>query len=744
MPKKWKHDRKSFHLSIVSMILWINLCGIIILTAFNYYVFQHKNGKAYQESFISYNQQVTNLAFKNIDQQIMQAVLELPQLYFSPIDQNRSLLLPQTESIADSSEHIMALSMEMQKLQKSYPYLSGIDIYYEATDTIITQFNHVHFPTDEDERDRYLPWYADYRRLDAQTDKDRIWTSGTLYPTNESAILYINRISRPGWGSDSIILCTAISPAVFSNYIDQSAGSLLITAGDGQILYGGNEWGDLSIPSPEDSPRVHETGDFIIFQSTSPSSGLNYYYAVDSTLFYRDYTAISHTFLVNFLLSLIFNVILLLVISYYNHSAYRSRVRVLSEKTGISMDDSERSFDGSLNLLEKEILNLHEAVDSSRGLVLQSGIRSALLSETSLPPEDALLPYLTRPLCQVILIDFPQADAETLPVEELQEDYPAGREGYDVLFAAVDKQKLAAVLIFENGLWENVIADFIQDMNGRWKDYRMVSGAISPTGQEGMRSSYQCAAEAARYQYIFTDQPFLSYDELHIPQRKNEGSHLKIFEAVRKDINSSNLLELKAHIEMLVTSFKTGHYTIDYCRSTLRDLVTLLYQVMQQNQLDTWMIFGYGIRTYYQKIENIDSFQTWCNMACEMILKNICQKRQSVDEDMRLKILHFVDEHLENDISLDLLADRLQIRPDNASRLFRQVMGTGYTEYIKTRKLKRAEDLMAQGCSVKDTAEKLGYSSAQYFIKVFKENYGMTPHQYKKSRENEASVKTRQ
>ena len=662
MPKKWKHDRKSFHLSIVSMILWINLCGIIILTAFNYYVFQHKNGKAYQESFISYNQQVTNLAFKNIDQQIMQAVLELPQLYFSPIDQNRSLLLPQTESIADSSEHIMALSMEMQKLQKSYPYLSGIDIYYEATDTIITQFNHVHFPTDEDERDRYLPWYADYRRLDAQTDKDRIWTSGTLYPTNESAILYISRISRPGWGSDSIILCTAIS----------------------------------------------------------------------------------HTFLVNFLLSLIFNVILLLVISYYNHSAYRSRVRVLSEKTGISMDDSERSFDGSLNLLEKEILNLHEAVDSSRGLVLQSGIRSALLSETSLPPEDALLPYLTRPLCQVILIDFPQADAETLPVEELQEDYPAGREGYDVLFAAVDKQKLAAVLIFENGLWENVIADFIQDMNGRWKDYRMVSGAISPTGQEGMRSSYQCAAEAARYQYIFTDQPFLSYDELHIPQRKNEGSHLKIFEAVRKDINSSNLLELKAHIEMLVTSFKTGHYTIDYCRSTLRDLVTLLYQVMQQNQLDTWMIFGYGIRTYYQKIENIDSFQTWCNMACEMILKNICQKRQSVDEDMRLKILHFVDEHLENDISLDLLADRLQIRPDNASRLFRQVMGTGYTEYIKTRKLKRAEELMAQGCSVKDTAEKLGYSSAQYFIKVFKENYGMTPHQYKKSRENEASVKTRQ
>ena len=144
MYKQKKRSQKGSHLPLLSMLLMINLCGILILTAFNYYIFQYKNKKNYQEGFISYNQQITELAFKNIDQKIMQSVLELPQQYFSSIDENKPLLLPQAQPIADSPEHIRALSAEMLKLQKSYPFLAALDVYYEATDTVVTNFSHVH------------------------------------------------------------------------------------------------------------------------------------------------------------------------------------------------------------------------------------------------------------------------------------------------------------------------------------------------------------------------------------------------------------------------------------------------------------------------------------------------------------------------------------------------------------------------------------------------------------------------
>ena len=76
------------------------------------------------------------------------------------------------------------------------------------------------------------------------------------------------------------------------------------------------------------------------------------------------------------------------------------------------------------------------------------------------------------------------------------------------------------------------------------------------------------------------------------------------------------------------------------------------------------------------------------------------------------------------------------MRPDAVSRMFKQMMGKGYAEYIKQQKLDRAVRLMGEGYSVKEIAEQLGYSSSQYFIKVFKEAYGITPHQFKKKRES--------
>ena len=44
--------------------------------------------QAYLESFKAYNQKITNMAFQNIDQQIVEAVMEIPKLYFSDIKQN--------------------------------------------------------------------------------------------------------------------------------------------------------------------------------------------------------------------------------------------------------------------------------------------------------------------------------------------------------------------------------------------------------------------------------------------------------------------------------------------------------------------------------------------------------------------------------------------------------------------------------------------------------------------------------
>lgn len=82
MKHKWAVKEKRFSSSVFVVILWLNLFSIIIVSCFNYFVFHRMSNNAYLKSFLNYNSQMTDLAFKNVDRQIILPVLHIPQLYF--------------------------------------------------------------------------------------------------------------------------------------------------------------------------------------------------------------------------------------------------------------------------------------------------------------------------------------------------------------------------------------------------------------------------------------------------------------------------------------------------------------------------------------------------------------------------------------------------------------------------------------------------------------------------------------
>lgn len=745
-------QKKNLYSSAFLMILLINLCSIIVLSIFNYYVFHRMNDKAYLSSFISYNQSITDIAFNNIDKQIMQPTLSIPAIYFSPIKENDPLLLPQEEQIIKSQKKTRDLITEMKKIKKNYPYIKSIDIYYEATQTIVTNFDKVHFPQDERLESEYLPWYMKNKKEDISSEF--IWQPDGIYLEEDSVITYINRISRPKWNGQDIILAIHVDPLNFGEYINQEEGNLAILKGNDRILYdsssgqdGGHHIEDIlkyveaqNIDLKKDETPFSmksQDGSVMVFHTVSPVSGLTYFYSINNNRFYDEYNVTNQMFVMNFIISVVFNIMVLVLISYYNYATYRRRVLTLSKNAGIAIEESDKSFDESVTVLTEEITMLHATINSSKTLLFQSAVRSMILNRNTEDAYDELEPYLVGDSVCTFLFYISEKETEHIPVEEIQGKYPLGKEEYNALFTTIDRDGLVAVLFFEDSDRDKVCGDFIQRMNGYWGSCRMVSGLTFFIQKDGIKNSYKSAVEAARYRYIFTQEKVLFYEDIHIEKRKGHGSHLKLFEAMVKAINSENFLDFKLQMELLVTSFKSGNYTMDYCISTLRDLVTLLYQMMEYHQLDMWVVFGYDIRAYYKQVRNIDLFYEWSCGLCEVILKNIRQKKKTVSTDMQARVIRLVEDNLENNISLDFLADQLHMRQDTASRMFRDVMGRSYTDYIKTRKLDRAIELMEENYSIKDIASKLGYSSAQYFIKVFKESYGITPHQYKKNRETE-------
>lgn len=89
--------------------------------------------------------------------------------------------------------------------------------------------------------------------------------------------------------------------------------------------------------------------------------------------------------------------------------------------------------------------------------------------------------------------------------------------------------------------------------------------------------------------------------------------------------------------------------------------------------------------------------------------------------------LRYIEEHYAEDISLDLVAEKIGISPFYLSRLFRSEKGESFVEYLTGIRMQTAVRLAKETrMSIREIAARTGYGSPTYFCRVFKKYTGST------------------
>lgn len=89
--------------------------------------------------------------------------------------------------------------------------------------------------------------------------------------------------------------------------------------------------------------------------------------------------------------------------------------------------------------------------------------------------------------------------------------------------------------------------------------------------------------------------------------------------------------------------------------------------------------------------------------------------------------------HLAEALSLEELGGIVHLHPVYLSKFYKQETGENLSSYISVKRLERAARLLNDSqLHVMDISQMVGYKKSQYFIKLFKERYGVTPQQYRK------------
>lgn len=99
------------------------------------------------------------------------------------------------------------------------------------------------------------------------------------------------------------------------------------------------------------------------------------------------------------------------------------------------------------------------------------------------------------------------------------------------------------------------------------------------------------------------------------------------------------------------------------------------------------------------------------------------------------KIIIWMRQHLESDnMSLTLLAEKMNMNPTYISQLFKKEMGIGYHSYLNQIRIERAKEYLTTSDElITVIADRVGFSDYRVFTKVFKSVVGVTPSQFRKN-----------
>ncbi|MGJ7921216.1 AraC family transcriptional regulator [Neobacillus sp. LXY-4] len=109
---------------------------------------------------------------------------------------------------------------------------------------------------------------------------------------------------------------------------------------------------------------------------------------------------------------------------------------------------------------------------------------------------------------------------------------------------------------------------------------------------------------------------------------------------------------------------------------------------------------------------------------------------ETAKEKQILKSIEYIGEHYAEEIPVTKVAAHINFSPTYFSRLFKKETGRSFVEFVTYVRLQRAIALIRHSNNtIEQIAEELGFNTPNYFCNIFKKYVGLTPSEYRATKE---------
>ena len=296
------------------------------------------------------------------------------------------------------------------------------------------------------------------------------------------------------------------------------------------------------------------------------------------------------------------------------------------------------------------------------------------------------------------------------------------------------------------------IRKILSRQDGRREWFLAVGQSVERLSQ--IQKSYHTASRAFSQRYVY-DENILYYDEMETMEHPGGQAETEDNAYLQKvDVNALNPAILQKFLSNGLQE-ETENFVKDYFyaigQEPMESLVFRNYVILNVRFSVISFIKGLGCDT--NEMESADTEEVLAESGKNMesaiayAKKMISQAIEIRDQNSGNKnrsilktAVDFIDSHyMEEDISLNTVANVANVSSNHFSALFSQNMGQTFIEYLTTLRMNKAKELLrCTGMRSSEIAGEIGYKDAHYFSYLFKKTQGMTPSDYRKAREDKA------
>jgi two-component system response regulator YesN len=246
---------------------------------------------------------------------------------------------------------------------------------------------------------------------------------------------------------------------------------------------------------------------------------------------------------------------------------------------------------------------------------------------------------------------------------------------------------------------------------------------------------YKRAVDAIQYRFYYGNNQIFFYNDfkfIDVSSFERENYKTELIRLLKiGDSKEISLILDEIFGIISKSSFFNIYYVKNLCIEILSACLNTINEYSDESATDLKDISEIVVKL--EKFESIDGIWNWMKKFILEICYEIYSNMKDRNTIIVKQIKSIIDNRYNCVISVEEIANEINLSPGYASTVFKNETGETIIQYLTYARMQNAMKLLEEtNLMVFEIAERVGYNNVTHFASVFKNNIGISPGEYRK------------